>query len=175
MFVVQRFCFICDITLSVWLVTCRGCVSYSLFQGWLCWDLQSYGFILMCAWIELTYEQLECFLSFESLEVIYVRVHRHTHTRASLVAQLVKNPPAMRDPWVGKIPWRRAWQPTPVFLTGKSPWPEEPDDYSPWDHQESDTTRRLSAHTQTYTHTGDWDPTFVTLIHRLRPSWSSCR
>ena len=25
------------------------------------------------------------------------------------------------DPWVGKIPWRRAWQPTPVFLPGESP------------------------------------------------------
>ena len=25
-------------------------------------------------------------------------------------------------PWVGKIPWRRAWQPTPVFLPGESPW-----------------------------------------------------
>ena len=24
------------------------------------------------------------------------------------------------DPWVGKIPWRRAWQPTPVFLSGES-------------------------------------------------------
>ena len=23
------------------------------------------------------------------------------------------------DPWVGKIPWRRKWQPTPVFLLGK--------------------------------------------------------
>ena len=39
-----------------------------------------------------------------------------------------KNPPAMQktqeilesDPWVGKIPWRRTWQPTPVFLPGKS-------------------------------------------------------
>ena len=30
------------------------------------------------------------------------------------------------DPWVGKIPWRRAWQPTPVFLTGESPWTKEP-------------------------------------------------
>jgi len=26
---------------------------------------------------------------------------------------------------VGKIPWRRAWQPTPVFLPGESPWTEE--------------------------------------------------
>ena len=23
------------------------------------------------------------------------------------------------DPWVGKIPWRRAWQPSPVFLPGQ--------------------------------------------------------
>ena len=30
------------------------------------------------------------------------------------------------DPWVGKIPWRRAWQPTPVFLPGESPWTEDP-------------------------------------------------
>ena len=30
------------------------------------------------------------------------------------------------NPWVGKIPWRRAWQPTPVFLPGESSWTEEP-------------------------------------------------
>ena len=30
------------------------------------------------------------------------------------------------DPWVGKIPWRRIWQPTPVFSPGESPWTEEP-------------------------------------------------
>ena len=30
------------------------------------------------------------------------------------------------DRWVGKIPWGKAWQPTPVFLPGKSPWTEEP-------------------------------------------------
>ena len=30
------------------------------------------------------------------------------------------------DPWVGKIPWRRARQPIPVFLSGESPWTEEP-------------------------------------------------
>ena len=42
------------------------------------------------------------------------------------VAQMVENPPAMRETWVAKIPWRRIWQPTPVFLPGKSPWTEEP-------------------------------------------------
>ena len=48
-----------------------------------------------------------------------------------LVVQTVKNlPECVRpgfDPWVGKIPWRRAWQPTPVFFPGESPWTEEPD------------------------------------------------
>ena len=41
-----------------------------------------------------------------------------------------KNRPAVGrhgfNPWVGKIPWRRAWQPTPVFLPGESPWTEGP-------------------------------------------------
>ena len=36
----------------------------------------------------------------------------------------VKNPPAMWrlrfNPWVGKMPWRRKWHPTPVFLPGES-------------------------------------------------------
>jgi len=54
---------------------------------------------------------------------------------ACQVTQWVKNPsimPEMRRrrhefiPWVGKIPWGRAWQPTPVFLPGESPWAEEP-------------------------------------------------
>ena len=30
------------------------------------------------------------------------------------------------NPWVGKIPWRREWQPTPAFLSGEAPWTEEP-------------------------------------------------
>ena len=41
----------------------------------------------------------------------------------SLVAQTVKHLPTMQ---VGKISWRRKWQPTPVFLPEKIPWTEEP-------------------------------------------------
>jgi len=44
------------------------------------------------------------------------------------MAQRVKNLPQCRrhrkygfNPWVGKIPWRRKWQPTPVFLPEKIP------------------------------------------------------
>ena len=43
------------------------------------------------------------------------------------------------DPWVGKIPWRRAWQPTPVFLPGKS--------HGQRVFTESDTLQRLNTHT----------------------------
>ena len=45
----------------------------------------------------------------------------------------VKNPPTNQcrwykiSPWVRKIPWRMAWQPSPVFLPGDSPWTDEPD------------------------------------------------
>ena len=49
------------------------------------------------------------------------------------------------DPWVGEIPWRRAWQPTPLFLPGEFPWTEEPVGYSPWGHKESDMIEQLSA------------------------------
>ena len=62
---------------------------------------------------------------------------------ASLVAQTVKNPPAMQetvfDPWDGNIPWRRERLPTPVF------WPGEFHRlYSPWGCREFNTTEQLS-------------------------------
>ena len=47
------------------------------------------------------------------------------------------------DPWVVKIPWRGKWQPTPVFLPGKSHGQKSLASYSPWGHTESDTTERL--------------------------------
>ena len=47
------------------------------------------------------------------------------------------------DVWVGKIPWRRKWQPTPLSLSGKSHGQGNLVDYRPWGHRESDTTARL--------------------------------
>ena len=43
------------------------------------------------------------------------------------------------DPWVGKIPWRRAWQPTPVFLLGESHGQRSLAGYSPWGVKELNT------------------------------------
>ena len=67
---------------------------------------------------------------------------------ASQVAQVVKNLSAsagdLRDvgpiPVLGMIPWRRAWQPTPVFLPGESHGQRSLMGYSPGGHKESDTT-----------------------------------
>ena len=71
-------------------------------------------------------------------------------TRASLVAQLIKKPPAKNPgrpgfgPWVRKIPWRRERLPTPVFWPGKFHGL-----HCPWGRKESDTTERLHSLTHT--------------------------
>ena len=44
------------------------------------------------------------------------------------------------SPWVGKTPWRKKRQPTPVFLPGKSHWQRNLAGYSPWGCKESDST-----------------------------------
>ena len=68
----------------------------------------------------------------------------------SLMVQTVKCLPAVRwprlNPWVGKVSWRRKWQPTPVPLSEKSHGRRSLVGYSPWDHQELDTTERLHFH-----------------------------
>ena len=64
------------------------------------------------------------------------------------VAQLVRNLPTVQetqfDPWAGKIPLRRTWQPTPVFLPGEFNGQRRLVGYGPWSRKESDTTGQLS-------------------------------
>ena len=52
-------------------------------------------------------------------------------------------------PWVGKVHWRRAWQPTPGFLPGESHGQRSLVGYSPWGRKESDTTAHMRAATKT--------------------------
>ena len=44
------------------------------------------------------------------------------------------------DPWVREIPWRRGWQPTPVFLPGESHGQRSLTGYSLYSHKQTDTT-----------------------------------
>ena len=68
---------------------------------------------------------------------------------------VVKNLPANEeelkrcgfDPWVGNIPWRRKWQPTPVFLSGNFHGQRSLVGYSQWGCKELDTTKH-NTHTQ---------------------------
>ena len=48
-------------------------------------------------------------------------------------------------PGSGRFPWRRAWQPSPVFLPGESPWIEEPGGLRSMGSQKLDTTEQLST------------------------------
>ena len=66
---------------------------------------------------------------------------------------MTKNPPAnagdMRGrfhPWTGKIPWRRKWQPTAVYLPEKSHGQRSQVGYNPWGRKESNTTEGLNKH-----------------------------
>ena len=47
------------------------------------------------------------------------------------------------NPWVRKIPWNRKWQPTPVFLSGKSHGQRSLVGYSPWGHKELNATEHV--------------------------------
>ena len=62
------------------------------------------------------------------------------------------------DPWVRKILWRREWQPTPVFLPGKSHGQKSLVGYSPQGHKQLDMTEWL-----THTH-----------IHRIQVAHNTC-
>ena len=65
--------------------------------------------------------------------------------RASLVAQLIKNLPAMRETWVWSLGWEDPLErlPTPVFCPG-----EFHELYCPWGHKESDMTENFHFHFQ---------------------------
>ena len=73
-------------------------------------------------------------------EIALINKKRH----GFLVAQMAKNTPTNADlgsiPGSGRFPWRRKWQPTPVFLSGESHGQSGLAGYSPWACKESDTT-----------------------------------
>ena len=66
----------------------------------------------------------------------------------SLLPQAVKNLPAVQETqvfsWVRKIPWRREWLPTPVFLPGEFHGQRSLAGYSPWGCKELDMNERLT-------------------------------
>ena len=68
----------------------------------------------------------------------------------------------VQDNWVRslvtKIPWRREWLCSPIFLPGKSHGQKNMADYSPWDRKESDTVEYVRAHTHNFGYICDYFP-----------------
>ena len=64
---------------------------------------------------------------------------------STVVKSLPANQETRSNPWVRKIPWRRKWQPTPVFLPGKFHRQRSLVGYGPWGHRVS-TTKLLNTH-----------------------------
>ena len=66
----------------------------------------------------------------------YCITHTHTHTHTPWWLSGKESACQCRrrrfDLWIRKIPWRRKWQPTPVFLPGKSHEQKSLAGYSPW-------------------------------------------
>ena len=89
------------------------------------------------------------------------------------------------DPWVRKIPWSRKWQPTPVFLPGKSHGPESMAGYNPWGCKEADMTKhtqkQMGLQTEPPSALGKrsrWKiPTFASTVHCQveRPTGVTCK
>ena len=72
------------------------------------------------------------------------------HIQGSLGGSLVKNLPAVQETWVQSLgredPWRKEWQPTSVFLLGKSHGERSLAGYSLWGRKELDTTEQWNHH-----------------------------
>ena len=93
-----------------------GKASWQGFLGWVCWGHMGTYVETWVHWQNDWKRPASAALSLDGLGIIPI-------PPASLVAQLVKNLPAMHEtqfnPWVGKIPWRKEWQPIPGFLPEK--------------------------------------------------------
>ena len=97
------------------------------------------------------------------IQVLLLQLLDPRHCLSFLVAQMVKNLPTMQeiwiDPWIRKIPWRRGWQSTPVFLPGKFYGQRSLMAYSQRGRKESDMTEQLTlSHFQTLTRRWSYPP-----------------
>ena len=91
------------------------CYSYSIYALYILYYLNFFSFLIYTGSIKLSFSFSTLFLR-TSLVAQRQRIHLQCRRRRS----------CWFYPWVAKIPWRRARQPTPVFLSGESLWTEEP-------------------------------------------------
>ena len=125
-----------------------------------------------------------CFLSCNSTSVVYKRFFKNSSLVSCICMMILKGTVRVMgiskwlsgkesvcqrrrygfDPWVRKIPWRRKWQPTPVFLHGKSHGERSLKGYSPQSHKESDTTERAHMHALQWHCQNSYETTFISFV-----------
>ena len=126
-------------TLLTWYNKCLFSIAQSAYNGWATNIFES----AICRWM---------------CDYAYVCVYLHIHTHgASLIAQLVKNPPAMWGTWVGSLVWEEPLE-EGMAKTLQYPCLANPHGqrslagYNPWGWKEMDVTERLSTEQNKYTH-----------------------
>ena len=82
---------------------------------------------------------LQCYFYY-GFSITIVKMLPMWHSGKESACQCRRHKRGRFNPWVGKIPWRRKWQPTPVFLLRESHGQRTLVGYSPRGHKESDMT-----------------------------------
>ena len=124
---------------SIWLTNLR---SLTIPRCWMWrgshthswWKLKNH---VMLSW------KVEC-LHTQQIQSVYIQF-LWGHSSEESACQCRRHRKHRFDPWVEEIPWRRKWQPTPVFLPGKSHRQRSLAGYSPRGPKESDRTEDLST------------------------------
>ena len=83
---------------------------------------------------------------FISLPSIWEKGFQGSTSGQEPACQCRRHKRSMFDPWAGKILWKRAWQPTLVFLPGESHRQRNLAGFCPWGHKGSATTEWVSLH-----------------------------
>ena len=73
--------------------------------------------------------------------------------------------------WIRNVPWSRKWQPTSIFLPGKSHGQRILEGCSPMGPKELDMTEWLSVHTHTHTQTYNWKFRLFSIFHNCKWCW----
>ena len=100
---------------------------------------------------------------------------RRWHSGKESVCQCRRHKRFGFNPWVGKIPWRRKWQPTPGLLPGESQGQRNPAGYSPWACKElamTELTRLCTGSLQpSPAHCNSCRQAPCLLFHTLKPNY----
>ena len=124
------FSFVWAITHSFFSLLSPRVFSLTFSETWNCLTIKTKMETVLCfISLILSIERHCVFIFFLMSNTLYHLFHP-LWTRASLVAQSLKNTPAVQETWVQSLGWentlRRKWQPTPVSLAWKSLWTVEP-------------------------------------------------